>query len=77
MNANAATVPATAVSGVFVVNTGIEGDLNNDYILSHADATIALKLAANGGWDPAADVDNDGLVTSVDALMILQAAAGG
>jgi len=59
------------------VNTGIEGDLNNDYILSHADAAIALELAVNGGWDPAADMNNDGLVTSVDALMILKAAAGG
>jgi len=39
-------------------------------------ATIALELAATGGWDPAADVDGDSRITSLDALMILQAAAG-
>jgi hypothetical protein len=63
-------VPATAVSGVFVVNTGPGGDINN------ADAVVTLKLAASGGWDPAMDVDGDGRVTSLDALMLLKAAAG-
>ncbi len=63
-------VPATAVSGVFVVNTGPGGDLNT------TDAMVALKLAASGGWDPAMDMNGDGQVTSLDALMILQAAAG-
>ncbi|MEA1909090.1 MAG: dockerin type I domain-containing protein, partial [Euryarchaeota archaeon] len=65
-----AMVPATAVSGVFVVNTGPGGALNT------TDALVALKLAASGGWDPAMDVNGDGRVTSLDALMILKAAAG-
>jgi hypothetical protein len=60
-----------------------ESDLNRDdqiappmqwVALEHADATIALQLAATGSWDPAADVDGDRR-TSLDALMILQAAA--
>gem|GEM_PF-1222081 len=46
-------------------------------IIAIADAAIALKLAASGGWDPDADVNNDGRVTSVDALIILEAAARG
>jgi subtilase family serine protease len=54
--------------------SGISGDLNSDGILTPADAAIALHLAANGGWDPAADVNNDSRITSLDALMILQAA---
>ena len=40
-----------------------------------SDATIALHLAATGGWDAAADVDGDSRITSLDALMILKAAA--
>jgi len=53
-----------------------KGDLNGDSILTHADAAIALRIAASGGWDANADVSDDGSVTSLDALMILQAAAG-
>ncbi|RZN39262.1 MAG: hypothetical protein EF813_04255 [Methanosarcinales archaeon] len=60
-------VPATAVSGVFAVNTGPGGDPNN------VSAVVALKLAASDGWDPAIDVDGDGQVTSLDALMLLSA----
>ena len=45
--------------------------------LTPADATIALQIAASGGWGANADVSGDGHVTSLDALMILQAAAGG
>mgnify|MGYP001045278199 CR=1 FL=1 len=52
------------------------GDLNGDYALTPADAAIALRIAASGGWDADADVSRDGRVTSLDALMILQAAAG-
>ncbi|PXF57315.1 MAG: hypothetical protein C4B59_15390 [Candidatus Methanogaster sp.] len=52
------------------------GDLNHDSILTPADAAIALRIAASGGWDLDADVSGDGSVTSLDALMILQAAAG-
>jgi len=52
------------------------GDLNGDGILTPADAAIALRLAATGAHDPAADVSGDDRVTSLDALMILQAAAG-
>ena len=50
-------------------------DLNHDGILTPADAAIALRLAATGADDPAADVSGDDRVTSLDALMILQAAA--
>ncbi len=53
-----------------------KGDLNGDSILTPADAAIALRIAASGGWDANADVSDDGSVTSLDALMILQAAAG-
>ena len=48
------------------------GDLNHDG--TPADAAIALQIAASGGWDPVADVNNDSRITSLDALMILQAA---
>ena len=41
-----------------------------------ADAAIALQLAATGGRDPAADVDDDDRITPLDALMILQAVGG-
>ncbi|MEA3324313.1 MAG: dockerin type I domain-containing protein, partial [Euryarchaeota archaeon] len=56
--------------------SSVKGDLNGDGILTPADATIALHLAATGVHDDAADVSGDGQVTSLDALMILQAAAG-
>ena len=53
-----------------------KGDLNGDGRLTPADAAIALRIAASGGWDANADVSGDGSVTSLDALMILQAATG-
>jgi len=53
-----------------------KGDLNGDRRLTPADAAIALRIAASGGWDLDADVSGDGSVTSLDAFMILQAAAG-
>ena len=53
----------------------VKGDLNGDDDLTPADAAIALRLAATGAHDDAADVSGDGQVTSLDALMILQAAA--
>ncbi len=53
----------------------ISGDLNHDGILIPADAAIALRLAASGGWDANADVNHDDCITPLDALMILQAAA--
>jgi hypothetical protein len=56
--------------------TILRGDVNHDGMITSADATIALDLAASGGWDPAADVDGDRQITSLDAPMILQAAAG-
>jgi len=43
------------------------------HISTPADAAIALRIAASGGWDANADVSGDGQVTSLDALMILQA----
>jgi cobaltochelatase CobN len=53
-----------------------ECDLNHDWIVTAADAVIALQMAV--GSVPAikeADVSGDGVVTSLDALMILQAVA--
>ena len=47
-----------------------------DNQITPADAAIALRLAATGAHDDAADVSGDGSVTSLDALMILQAATG-
>jgi len=55
--------------------SSVKGDLNGDGVLTPADAAIALRLAATGAHDNAADVSGDGQVTSLDALMILQAAA--
>ena len=60
----------------FVTVSGIRGDLNSDGSITPADAAIALRLAASGAHDPAADVSGDDRVTSLDALMILKAAAG-
>ena len=54
----------------------MRGDLNGDNQITPADATIALHLAACGGWGPAADVNRDSHITSLDALATLQAAAG-
>ena len=60
---------------IYMVTTGeLIGDLDSDGILTPSDAAIALRLAATGGWDPAADVNHDNRITSLDALMILQAA---
>ncbi len=53
-----------------------KGDLNGDDQITPADAAIALRLAASGAHDDAADVSGDRRVTTLDALMILQAAAG-
>ena len=53
-----------------------KGDLNRDNQITPADAAIALRIAASGAHDDAADVSGDGQVTSLDALMILQAAVG-
>jgi len=41
-----------------------------------ADAAIALRLAASGAQNSAADVSSDGSITYIDALMILRAATG-
>ena len=67
-------------NGLVILRTDVpvtpqRGDLNSDGILP-ADAAIALRLAATGGWDANADVNHDSRITSLDALMILQAAAG-
>jgi uncharacterized membrane protein len=63
--------------GLRIINDVLKGDLNSDGILTPADAAIALRIAASGGWDADADVSRDGRVTSLDALMILQAVSGG
>jgi len=59
-----------------ITNDWTPGDLNHDGNVAPADAAIALRIAASGAHDDAADVSGDGCVTSLDALMILQAAAG-
>lgn len=51
-------------------------DLNRDGALTPADAAIALRIAASGGWNADADVNGDLQITSLDALMILQAGIG-
>ena len=63
-------------SDTFECLVGTKGDLNHDGNITTADALIALRLAASGGWNADADVSDDERVTSVDALMILQAADG-
>ena len=45
--------------------TAHKGVLNHDGILTSADVVIALKLAVNGGWDSAVDVDGDDRITSL------------
>ena len=57
-------------------SASVKGDLNGDGELTPADAAIALRLAATGAHNDAADVSGDGQVTSLDALMIVQAAVG-
>ena len=54
----------------------LRGDLNHDGQITSADALIALRIAASGVHDPAADVSDDDRVTSLDALMIMQTAEG-
>ncbi|PXF57821.1 MAG: hypothetical protein C4B59_14495 [Candidatus Methanogaster sp.] len=77
---NMVTVVATDSTGLIttaaltVYCEPLRGDLNSDGILTSADAAIALKLAATGGWDANADVNHDSRITSLDALMIMQAA---
>jgi len=65
-----------ATTDAFFVDNRITGDQNRDGIITPADATIALYLAATCAHNPVADVSGDRQVTSLDALMILQAAAG-
>ncbi len=55
----------------------VKGDLNGDWVVTAADAVVALGVAA---WAVpargAGDMNGDGRVTSLDALMIMQVAAG-
>ena len=54
-----------------------KGDINNDGVVTQADAVIALQIAAGSReCDSATDINDDGQVTSLDALIILHAAAG-
>jgi hypothetical protein len=53
-----------------------KGDLNDDGVISPADAVIALQMAVRGEYSEDADVSGDHKVTSLDALLILQTAAG-
>jgi len=77
------SITDTKTMGRLVVNSvewvqdraATKGDLNNDGMITTADACISLQIAASGGWDQSADINNDGIITSLDVLMILQAAA--
>ena len=51
------------------------GDLNGDYKITAADASIVLHKAVRGEYSEDADVSGDHKVTSLDALIILQWAA--
>ena len=51
------------------------GDLNGDYKITAADASIVLHKAVRGEYLKEADVSGDHKVTSLDALIILQLAA--
>ena len=51
------------------------GDLNCDYKITAADASIALQKAVRGEYLKDADVSGNYKVTSLDALIILQWAA--
>ena len=51
------------------------GDLNDDGVITPADAVIALQMAVRGEYSEDADVSGDHRVTSLDALLILQVAA--
>jgi len=48
------------------------GDLNCDYKITAADASIALQKAVRGEYLKDADVSGDDRITSLDALIILQ-----
>ena len=66
----------TATEMVTVHYEPLRGDLNHDGTITSTDAAIALRIAATGAQNPAADMNDDSAVTSLDALMILQAAVG-
>lgn len=53
-----------------------KGDLNDDGVITPADAAIALQMTVRGEYSEEVDVNGDDVVTSLDALMILQMAAG-
>ncbi len=61
--------------GLRIINDVLKGDLNDDGILTPADAAIALEIAVLGEYSDIADVSGDHRVTSLDALMVLQMAA--
>jgi hypothetical protein len=55
----------------------LHGDVNQDGLLTTADAALAMRMAVGGiDIDLAADVDLDGAVTSLDVLIIMQAVSG-
>ncbi len=55
----------------------LKGDLNHDWVVTAADAVIALQMAVGAvPATDAADLSGNGMVTSLDALMILHVASG-
>ncbi|MEA3281405.1 MAG: dockerin type I repeat-containing protein [Euryarchaeota archaeon] len=54
----------------------VTGDLNDDGVITPADAVIALNIVVSGDYSEDADVNGDGVTNSLDASMILYAAAG-
>jgi hypothetical protein len=72
----AAILNNTFLNRGYILLKHMPGDLNCDGGVTPTDAVIALRIAAGGVYNPAADVSGDNCVTSLDALMILQAATG-
>ncbi|MBR5410861.1 MAG: dockerin type I repeat-containing protein [Clostridia bacterium] len=61
--------------------SGIAGDVDNDYVVTAADARIALRAAVGleeltGDAFTVADMDEDNLITAADARVILRLAVG-
>ena len=65
---------APKANATVIIRSYLKGNLNDDNLLTPADALIALQMAV-GTREPdhRGDMNFDGIVTSLDALMIMQA----
>ena len=65
---------APKANATVIISSYLKGNLNDDDLLTPADAIIALQMAVGTREpDPRGDMNFDGIATSLDALMILQA----